>query len=89
MVTIKLELNIKKNLSKDIILHFNDLPEGLDLNLQEISSITITNVPNEIEYELSKLIFNRLEILELQDQNKVLATQIATHTTYHIPNAVK
>jgi len=85
--TITLELN--KKLSKKAVMSFNDLPEGLDINLMDLFSITIENVPNKVEYELSKLIFNRVEIEQLKQENIIYSSQVANHLSYHTPSSVK
>jgi len=83
--TIILELN--RNLTKEVTIEFNDLPEAINIKLEELYKITINNVPNEVEDALSRMIFNRVEIHQLQEDNKTYAFQIINHLPYHSPRS--
>ena len=49
--------------------------QGSDFD--ELEKIIIKNVPDEIHYELSKLIFNKCEIHNLKKQNEQLSFKMA------------
>jgi len=84
--TISLEIN--REAIKELTFDFSELPESLDIIFNEYNKIIVTNVPNEVEYELSKLIFNRAHIEELLEDNIALVIQVTNHIPYHVPKGL-
>ena len=86
--TITISLEINREAIEELIFDFNELPESLNIVFNDYSKIIVTNVPVEVEYELSKLIFNRAHIEELLKDNIDLVIQVVNHLPYHVPKGL-
>ena len=74
--SINLQLN--SEIYSQMIIDYPKLHEITDGELLAVGNLIVNGVPEEIEYEVSKLIFNRVEILELKAEQTKLAFKIAS-----------
>lgn len=76
-----IELEITRGVDSTRVFDFvNDFDFMIELcealNYNKIGNILVKNVPKEIEYELSKYIFNQAEIFKLKVDNVTLLDKL-------------
>jgi len=81
-MTIQLDLN--PELQKELSLQYEHIFDITDETLSSTKTLTVTNVPSEIEYEVSKILFNRLDIIEKRKENEQLMMKILTREFSHL-----
>lgn len=77
-MTLNLEIN--SNINKTRELSFKDRDDFIEivpaLSFGKIGNILVTDVPAELEYEVSKYVFNHAEIYEIKVQNVGLLNKL-------------
>lgn len=73
--SINLELNGK--IDSRMIIDYGRLHEIGDEELLSTGNLIVSSVPEEIEYDVTKLIFNRLDIITLNKEQEKLALKIS------------
>ncbi len=77
-MNISIDLQLNGEIDNRVITDFAKLHEFSDGDLMKIGNLQIGGVPEEVEYEISKLIFNRVEIVEKRLENEKLTLKIAS-----------
>jgi len=75
IVTLSLTINSDK--TKEIVKSFRTLEDLRYAYIaNNIGTLVITRVPADIEYEVSKYIFNKVELYEKKKETELLKSQI-------------
>jgi len=77
-MNISIDLQLNGKIENRVITEFDKLVTFTDDDLMKIGNLQIGGVPEEVEYEISKLIFNRVEIANLRLDNEKLALKMAS-----------
>jgi len=78
-MTTTINLQINRGLDERAIIHMGDIKDIHDHDLPKIGNLMITGVPVELEYEVSKYFFNRMEIIDLKSDNAKLAEKLSKY----------